>query len=85
MDPEQQDQLAPGPEAPEAPVFVPSPPPRGLGLARSLLLALMVAVGLLEALLLSGLLLSSIGGLPAAPGQAVQASQASPQGQLPLV
>lgn len=83
MDPEQQDQLAPGPEAPEAPVFVPSPPPRGLGLARSLLLALMVAVGLLEALLLSGLLLlSSIGGLPAAPGQAVQAS---PQGQLPLV
>ncbi len=87
MDPNQQDQLPVVPERPpQAPAFVPQPRPAGLGLGRVLLLVLMVAIGLLEALLLSGLLLlSSMEEAPAAFSQQVSAftGQSASQGQLP--
>lgn len=60
---------------PEIPVFTPVPPRPGLGLVRSLLIVLMVAVFMLEALLFSGLwLVSSMDPPPAVLSRAFQAA-----------
>lgn len=64
---------------PEIPVFTPVPPRPGLGLVRSLLIVLMVAVFMLEALLFSALWL--VGSMDPPPAALSQVLQAAGEGQ----